>query len=83
MGNIEEPKKVIQPLHKTVTAKEIRHHKRPRCSRTEIVTTVHSSRLQCKVNFHKFGRIQAECEWEEDEPGLEEWTEPVIPLHEE
>lgn len=58
MGNIEEPKKVIPPLKKATSGNEIKHHQHAMYSKTEIGTAIHSSKLQCKVNFHKFGRIQ-------------------------
>lgn len=66
MGNIEDSDKVNIP-NKIVSAKSIKPIPPKKHHKTEIVNTMHSSKLQCKVEFHKFTALQMPSEVLDDD----------------
>lgn len=81
MGNIEDSSKINLPVMKPVTQKEIKHPSAKKSYKTDIVSAIHSSKLTCKVEFHKFRPLLLTTETSEDDVPEEEWsiTQPQNP----
>jgi hypothetical protein len=74
MGNIEDSSKTSLPAKKATSNREIKPALPKKQYRTDIVNAIHSSKLNCKVEFHKFRPIVLEGEPPEDDLPEEEWT---------
>jgi hypothetical protein len=67
MGNIEDSNKVNLPAKKTASEREIRSAPKKKLYKTHIVHAIPSSRLNCKVSFHRFVPKEPLTEVNEDD----------------
>lgn len=75
MGNIEDSSKVNLPLKKATSHHDLKPPPPKKHCKTDIVNAIPSSRLTCKISFHKFTPKAPPTETDDDLPE-EEWTLP-------